>query len=475
MDMNDLVQALGQKETPVLASTAEAMSALRRDEDKISARDISRVVLRDPLMTLRVLRFAEAKRGAKQLADITTVEHAVMMHGITTFMRAHAQTTPLEVSLAKDRLALDGALRVISRAQHASAFARAIAFQRHDIESDEVIISALLHDLAELLLWCHMPREESEIRYIVDNARGVRSTSAQRLILGFTHTDLQLALARMWNLPELLCRLMDDDHADHPRVINVVTAAALARHLDHGWNDPALPDDYARVQKMCGMSLDASQRLVTSAALTAARHWRSTRIVPVATWLPLEQGSVPPVNLGMKPPEAIDLNALKRGLHVLQHAPASLDEDVLVAWTLYCLKFGLGLHRVMYAAVSPGGKNLSVRFVLDGEIGAVSRLESMPMPLGGTDFFPRLMTKPQGIWAGGGNRAKIAGLLLPEQRAALGEGEFLLMSVFAGTSPKGLVYADFNGQHRPIPDSLYAPFKALCLTLSQRLSAQAAA
>ena len=37
---------------------------------------------------------------------------------------------------------------------------------------------------------------------------------------------------------------MDDAHAGHPRVRNVMLAVNIARHSMSGWDNAALPDDF---------------------------------------------------------------------------------------------------------------------------------------------------------------------------------------------------------------------------------------
>ncbi|MFN9390205.1 MAG: hypothetical protein ACK6DF_11805, partial [Betaproteobacteria bacterium] len=108
----------------------------------------------------------------------------------------------------------------------------------------------------------------------------------QSVVLGFSNVDLTLALADAWRLPPLLRRLMDDHHAARPRVVNVVVAAALARHTAQGWNDPAIPDDLNAVRSLTGLKPEASYRLVRNASLQAAAWWRSTGVRPAAARFP---------------------------------------------------------------------------------------------------------------------------------------------------------------------------------------------
>ena len=62
--------------------------------------------------------------------------------------------------------------------------------------------------------------------------------------------DLQKALCTAWHLPELLNALMDDANAHLPRVQNVTLAVNLARHSTDDWNNTALPDDFASIERL---------------------------------------------------------------------------------------------------------------------------------------------------------------------------------------------------------------------------------
>ena len=51
--------------------------------------------------------------------------------------------------------------------------------------------------------------------------------------------------------------LLDDDKARNPRVRNVKLAVDLARHSANGWDDNALPDDFAAIEELLHMSHEA--------------------------------------------------------------------------------------------------------------------------------------------------------------------------------------------------------------------------
>ncbi len=256
-DLNAWVLYFSQADLPVLKRTAHQLAALRENEDKIGGREIAQVALQDPLLTLKVLAYIESRRRRSQTADITTIDRAVMMLGIAPFFSNFETLTPVETQLQSHPTALLGLLRVITRARRAAQYARDWAILRHDHDVEEVTVAALLHDVAEILLWCFAPELALRIRELQIHKPGLRSQVAQRAVLGVSLHDLQLALARAWHLPQLLVTLMDDKFAANLRVRTVACAVNLARHSANGWDDPALPDDFAAVEELLHVSHEA--------------------------------------------------------------------------------------------------------------------------------------------------------------------------------------------------------------------------
>jgi HD-like signal output (HDOD) protein len=247
---------------PVLRHTATELERMREDAENVNGRKLSAIILHDPLMTLRVLAFIEQNRGKRQSTDITTIERALMMIGIGPFFNAF-QSLPL----AEDRLkghpkALLGLLKVIARARKAVFWARDWAVVRRDIGTDEVIVATLLDDFAEILMWCFAPALATEIKERQARDRTLRSVAIQTEIYGIPLFELKLALAQEWHLPELLTKLMDPEHADHPRVRNVRLAVDLARHSANGWDDAALPDDYTAIAKLLNLNEQAAKNRI---------------------------------------------------------------------------------------------------------------------------------------------------------------------------------------------------------------------
>lgn len=249
-DLDAWVAFFSTSQIPILRQTARRLDEARANSERIGGREIAAIVLQDPLLAIRVLAYIQPIHGKHLRSDITTIGNAVMMLGIDPFFRAFEAPLCIEALLKNEPQALLGVLQVIRRVQRASNYAREWAFERHDINIEEVTLAALLHDLAEILLWCFAPRLAIDIRDRQQADRTLRSASAQQQVLGFALADLQKALCAAWRLPELLSMLIDDANADLPRVQNVTLAVNLARHSAGDWSDAALPDDLCAIEAL---------------------------------------------------------------------------------------------------------------------------------------------------------------------------------------------------------------------------------
>ncbi|MBB4012356.1 HDOD domain-containing protein [Niveibacterium umoris] len=249
-ELRSYVAYLRSVEFPVLRRTEHDLATLKEDEDNVSARQIAGCVLQDPLMALKLMIHLQRNRGRTQNHDITTIERAIMMLGVTPFFRRFDTIPTVEDQLASHPRALLGVLKVITRAKRAAYYARDWALLRHDIDVDEVTVAALLHEVAEILCWCFAP-DLIQAAFALQKANpGMRSAIAQKTTMGISIPDLQIALVREYELPELLITLMDGEHPDNPRVRTVQLACDLARHAANGWEDPALPDDFRAISDL---------------------------------------------------------------------------------------------------------------------------------------------------------------------------------------------------------------------------------
>jgi hypothetical protein len=250
-------------EIPVLRETIEALEALRANEERTDANSIGEMIGGDPLMTLKVLAYVSDHRSRSVVTGPDTVIAALVMMGIPPFFRAFAAPVAIEDRLAESPRALAGLEGVLRRAHRGARFALAFAIHRTDPHAATIHAAALLHEFAEMLLWCHAPQLALRIRELQDADPALRSSAAQRSVLRIQLDELQQALVTEWRLPALLSEKSQDPHAGNTGARTVALAARLARHTAAGWDNAAVPDDIAEVASFLNLSAGAAMDLVT--------------------------------------------------------------------------------------------------------------------------------------------------------------------------------------------------------------------
>jgi HD-like signal output (HDOD) protein len=237
---------------PVMAGTAAAIAELAAHEEAVDAHTIAESIGADPLMTLKLL--SHVGTANRRETEVETVTAALVLMGIGPFFRSFSSLITIEDMLGDVPEALAGAHAVIDRAHRAARFA--LGFAAHRLDPDAAVLheAALLHDFAELLLWCHAPGLALEIARRQETDPALRSADAQRVVLGVELSQVQQALMKAWRLPALLIRLGDDHHAEASQVKNVLLAVRAARHSAQGWDNAALPDDVADLGALLQLS-----------------------------------------------------------------------------------------------------------------------------------------------------------------------------------------------------------------------------
>jgi HD-like signal output (HDOD) protein len=246
-----------EAEIPVLAETAAVLEEYREKEDSVDAGMLADLIDTDPFFTMKVLAYVSARRRNQEVTQTETVISSLVMMGVAPFFRNFGPQHTVQDQLASQPAALELVLALIKRARRAAHFATGFAVHRGDTDVAVIRQAAFLHDFAEMLMCCYAPAMEVEIRAMQHANPTLRTASLQRFVFNIDLNDLRQALMLRWGFSELLVRISDGKHPEHPMVRNVLLAVRLARHTEKGWDNPALPDDFEDIAKL----LNASTRV----------------------------------------------------------------------------------------------------------------------------------------------------------------------------------------------------------------------
>ena len=263
------VKALADAEIPVLPHTVAELRQLREIEDArgtVDANMLADALSADPLMTLKVLVHVSRYCTRLSVEPPESLTGAIVMLGITPFFNAFNEPPTVIDWLNTAPDAISGLLKVVTRARRSAHFAMSFALRRQDEDAAIVHQAALLHDFAEMLLWCHAPKLAQEMAQRLQTDHTLRSAAVQKVVLGMPLSAVAHELMRVWQLPDMLIKCTDDRRAQDPQVRSVMLGVRIARHTQHGWDSPhaqaALHDDVSEVAKLLTLSHEGAERLL---------------------------------------------------------------------------------------------------------------------------------------------------------------------------------------------------------------------
>jgi HD-like signal output (HDOD) protein len=244
---------------PVQRATRKSIELCRAQPERVDANMLADIVLRDPLMCLRVLVNVARKLAGRLSTQSETVTAALVLIGIEPFFRDFADLPVVEEQLAQRPAALAGAQAAVQRAHCAARLAAAFAIHLQDEDVELLHQAALLEDFATLLLWCEAPEWALQIAARQHDDPTLRSADIQREILGVELPLLGHRLMDRWGLPLSLRQL---GQGARRGALTVKLAVQIARHLQTNWHNAALTDDFAQLGLLLHVPPHAAAALV---------------------------------------------------------------------------------------------------------------------------------------------------------------------------------------------------------------------
>jgi hypothetical protein len=514
--MTESLERLQPGALPIFRRTHAVLVAFGLRRDQVTAREVASEILSDPLATLYTLHAINKRVSERDGAEVNTVEHALMMQGIGAFLDIARRLPILEDSpVGRNPRALAALEKLARRAQHAAWQTRDFAVLHSDIRAEEVQVAAILHYAPELLLWLRTPEQALRLQR---QRRRDTDSEAETAVLGDTLANLRPILLQSWNIPPLTLDLLSPQNAERARQTIIAACLDIAQRSDRGWWDELLMADY---NALAGVENTALETIIATAHANAARVARYCdwlQAPPAATWGPMIPGPWPPEeddeedatlvvqqptpatqsvqHVGRKseapsaehaaqpvrpaqtpapvaepahdvcpmPDKHVFREALKG---IEEHLDGTLTLNQMSAVILKGLHTGLGLSRIIFAMQTPDGLRVKQRFTLG--ISAEDPLRHFEFELASKDLFGQLMGKMQGVWLSEGNRQKLWPMIHPKMQAMLGEGDFFTMSLYNGSKPLGLIYADRGKGECGLDPLTYTDFKMLCLQAARGL------
>ncbi len=331
-------------------------------------------------------------------------------------------------------------------------------------------MAVLLHNLGEIYVSLQDPDIYHQYKNLASTSKD--SVKAAIEVFGFNFTQLSRTLAFNWALPELLIESLDESKNAGRKARLVQLAAEIARQAESGWYHKSM----YTTQRQCADFLDCNVQEITSSIHGTAIEASQTSpfsdvISPAERLILLPDLILQKSSKQQAKPSAITKvsksTPLPEQIKALLKDPAT-NQSTVLGLLLSGLQKDAGFSCVALMLLS-GDKNR-----LETKAGkglnsnpAFSRLK---LDIKHSGLIKSLLQKPQALFINNGNYKKYQSLLPGQLKAASMCDSFVMMSIFIGNNPIGLVYCDRQKIERPVDAASYNIFKSSVMMTSKALT-----
>lgn len=367
MPLQEWFNRLEEQESPLFRQTVLEIVEIAADPDTGSDR-LSRLVLRDPLLTARILRLSNTAYYNPSGRPIQTIDRAILLLGMERIRVLCIGALLIETM--HEGMRLKRLQHELGRSIHAALIARALGLEMMEGALDEIFLAALLRHIGHLLFWSLGGEEAVALDSLL---RGTgEDQAAEKAVLGFHLAQITLMAAEQWKLSRLLLDLFQEEEPSNA-VRCVRNAWALAQSLEDGWGTPHARDGLSNIANFLG--IDCAQAAVLMARATRDAHgWAIEmgaddvcEVIPS----PPEEGSEvdslfvdPEPSSTFVPPESVRVPHMAQTLQDLASIKEVTDFHRIPPIVLAGLHVGLGMDRAVFAVHLPASGELRCRAAL---------------------------------------------------------------------------------------------------------------
>ncbi|MBC7962297.1 MAG: HDOD domain-containing protein [Steroidobacteraceae bacterium] len=193
------------------------------DDPDVSVEEIADLMLTDQVMTARVMKLINSP-VYKPAHEITSLRRALVYLGLR-HIRELALTTSVIGAFDAD----SGAIGLNLFWEHSfgvgmvsKIIARKVGYE--DLE--KAYIAGIIHDLGEVFLSNYLREPFQEVLDKI-KSHPIKLVDAEADMLGTTHCEIGLCIARKWNFPEVYCEVISCHHNPGRATIDPILSAIV--------------------------------------------------------------------------------------------------------------------------------------------------------------------------------------------------------------------------------------------------------
>lgn len=201
------------------------------NQDEINVADIAKSIQQDIGLTARILRVANSSfYGFSN--QIASVKEACILLGEHTVRNLALSSVVISHLKPSGESTLD--YRALWQHGLGTAAVSVVLAKRSGIDEGDAFTSGLLHDLGRVVLAIHFPEHFTAV-LDYQNDHHCLTQEAEIKILGIDHCALGAELAKRWNFPNHICRVIGSHHQpEHGHQNRLPCLIHVADIISHG-------------------------------------------------------------------------------------------------------------------------------------------------------------------------------------------------------------------------------------------------
>lgn len=462
---------IGTLNFPVLQHTKVRFE----DEASLSNEVVTDILENDVGMAINVIHHVNTHARGHLNHRLTTLEYAARMLGISNIRDIAANSQSVEDLPDKLSSKLLGAY---GHALHSALVSREIAMMRNDLVPDELYLAGLLHSVGGLAMWLLAPGGMHTVDALL-RSRGRAPDEMEYLVFGFTQNALSYALARKWNMPEVVSDAMQVAAASQVRLRGVVMAEQLS-YAAASSDNRIVTDNLLHIGQFLGREPEeVMERLyiIHNNCLKVARPYGALFDETLVDWDglldvddSLETDSNERVAVRVNGPASNDHNGICIAPRIpllsfldrhLKKGPDDGDFSLadLLDQTVHLLHDAIGLNRVMYATVVSETDCLQARYSAGADRDVSFNL--LNVDLGHDSVFNTLLDQQSSMWVTTAMWGRMSDTIPGTLKTINPAHSFFAYGFCVRGKPHGVFYADRRVPSCQLDHHAFQRFQAL--------------
>ena len=277
--VEDWVNFLGKEHMPAMAVTVQKLNKLTSDDDS-RVSQLTEQILKDPSLTSRLLQVVNSAIYKGYGGNIKTVTRAIVMMGFDT-IRDTSMSMQILDKILKHQPSQHLMLQ-IANSFHGAMQARGMLSGSKVDAREEIFISTLLLHFAELSLLSRDDEISRKLNKALSEEHGL-AKEAVRQVLGCGFNEISLALAKQWELGDLLIEALSRPSVPTKPAQAVLLGDELSRVATLGWDSKQVIDVVEKIAEFRGIDpkvamaevkqvADLAQDMATDYGAAKVRH-----------------------------------------------------------------------------------------------------------------------------------------------------------------------------------------------------------